>query len=139
MSKSKPIVTTAIAAGLVVSAASSDALAAQDKDLLFPQWQSTADDALLALDENDWLEPLFPADPTETEEEFIEIDTAQTCCGNPSADTVTPGGNDRSDGNGIKKPGKGITLDNGIKKPGKLRTQGDVGNQRKLKKKKKRN
>ena len=137
MPKSKTIITTAIAAGLAVSTGAADASGTQDEDLLTTEWKLTEDDALVVLDSDPDLDAL-PLHGLTTDEDFIEIEFAQTWGGGVGNDgIVAPGGKNRGItlDNGLKKPGKGITLDNGLKKPGKLRTQGQVQPRKKKKKK----
>ena len=136
---SKKIITAAVATGLAVSGTQFSAEAVQpEEDLLFVELPEDAGGVLLiapddALALPDGIQP-------GTDDDFIEIDYAQTWGGGVGNDGVMSPGRNRT---GVqvqtpqpriqtKKPGQGITLDNGLKKQGRIKTD------RKLKKKKKR-
>ena len=144
MSRSKTILTTAVASGLAVTAATAEVPAVQDTDLLEFDIRISEDDLIVILGEE--ASSPWPASPDGLDDaDNIGIDYAQTWGGGTGNDGIlAPGGNRggvsapeiTNPSRKVKKPGQGITLDNGIKKKGKLRTQGQAGQQGKKRKKK---
>ncbi|MEM9139871.1 MAG: hypothetical protein AAGB15_08550 [Pseudomonadota bacterium] len=108
-----------ISAALVAGIASTGAQAASVSDDTLITTAPGGADTLLFVDDfklhGDI--PLALA-PSEVRDQWdIGVETAQTCCGTPSQDTV------QGSSAKVKKPAKGITLDNGIKKKGKVKPQ----------------